>query len=86
MAGTCYVHMGDIPAASADLEQLLEHPVIDADGDSYEDLYMLVVQEMSKLGKAHMAVPFMDRLKGEISLKLPPGVGGGQQHVRSSSI
>eukprot|EP00775_Hariotina_reticulata_P002357 gene2357-2663_t len=78
--GTCYAYMGDIPAASADLQQLLEHPVIDDDGDSYEDLYLLVIQEVGKLGMAQVALPFMDRLKGELY------VDGGETEAASALL
>jgi len=64
-AGTCVAHLGDLQSASNDLQLLLQHPVIAADGESYEDLFMLVVQELCKLGQAPLALPFMEKLRGQ---------------------
>eukprot|EP00879_Flechtneria_rotunda_P025874 GHRR01027529.1.p1 GENE.GHRR01027529.1~~GHRR01027529.1.p1 ORF type:complete len:731 (+),score=267.01 GHRR01027529.1:1020-3212(+) len=60
--GACHLHMGDVTNAQPDLDQLLAHPVVDQDGETVQDLYILVIQECSKLGLHREALPFMDKL------------------------
>ncbi|WIA35287.1 hypothetical protein OEZ86_003745 [Tetradesmus obliquus] len=61
--GACYAHMGDAASAQADLYELLALPVVDDQMESYQDLYVLAVTELSRLGLHEMALPFMDRLR-----------------------
>lgn len=64
-AGTCCARVGDVASAAADLQALLALPVTDeVDGESYADLYALVVAEVVRAGLPGLALPFMDALAG----------------------
>eukprot|EP00878_Enallax_costatus_P028450 GHUV01030731.1.p1 GENE.GHUV01030731.1~~GHUV01030731.1.p1 ORF type:complete len:361 (+),score=85.77 GHUV01030731.1:1476-2558(+) len=60
--GTCYLNMGDQASAVADLQQLLDHPVVE-DEVSYLDLYLLVVEQACKAGLDKFAVAYMDKIR-----------------------